>query len=79
MSKLTTGHLLRHSPSRGTAGLEAAVIDVAQDFLLSHLADIGALDDLAIKGGTSLRKFYAGNAGRFSTKSKRLDFSDYPN
>jgi predicted nucleotidyltransferase component of viral defense system len=72
MSKLTTGHLLRHSPSRGTAGLEAAVIDVAQDFLLSHLANIGALDNLAIKGGTSLRKFYAGNAGRFSTD---LDFS----
>jgi predicted nucleotidyltransferase component of viral defense system len=72
MIKLTIGHLMRHSPSNGIAGLEAAVIDVAQDFLLAHLVDIGVLDNLAIKGGTSLRKFYAGNAGRFSTD---LDFS----
>jgi predicted nucleotidyltransferase component of viral defense system len=70
--KLTIGHLLRHSPSNSSAGLEAAVIDVAQDYLLAHLQECGVLDNLAIKGGTGLRKFYAGKAGRFSTD---LDFT----
>lgn len=76
MSKLTKGHLFRHAPAKSSAGLEAAVIDVAQDFMLTHLAQIGILKNLVIKGGTGLRKFYAGNAGRFSTD---LDFalSDY--
>ena len=75
-SKLTKGHLFRHAPAKSSAGLEAAVIDVAQDFMLTHLAQIGVLESLVIKGGTGLRKFYAGNAGRFSTD---LDFalSDY--
>lgn len=75
-SKLTKGHLFRHAPANSSAGLEAAVIDVAQDFMLTHLAQIGVLKNLVIKGGTGLRKFYAGNAGRFSTD---LDFalSDY--
>jgi predicted nucleotidyltransferase component of viral defense system len=74
--KLTKGHLFRHAPANSSAGLEAAVIDVAQDFMLTHLAQIGVLKNLVIKGGTGLRKFYAGNAGRFSTD---LDFalSDY--
>lgn len=71
-SKLTKGHLFRHAPAKSSAGFEAAVIDVAQDFMLAHLAQIGVSDNLVIKGGTGLRKFYAGNAGRFSTD---LDFA----
>ena len=71
-SKLTKGHLFRHAPAKSSSGLEAAVIDVAQDFMLTHLVQIGVLKNLVIKGGTGLRKFYAGNAGRFSTD---LDFA----
>jgi predicted nucleotidyltransferase component of viral defense system len=40
--------------------------------LLRHLHGTGVLDELAFKGGTSLRKLYAGTAGRFSLD---LDFS----
>lgn len=69
---LTLGHLLQHAPSKGAGGLEAAVIDIAQDLLLRDLHESGVLDDLAFKGGTALRKLFAGSAGRFSTD---LDFS----
>ena len=48
------------------------MIDIAQDLLLTDLHAGGVLDDLAFKGGTALRKLFAGNAGRFSTD---LDFS----
>lgn len=47
-------------------------MDVAQDLLLRHLSEIGLLDELAFKGGTALRKLYAGTQGRFSLD---LDFS----
>jgi predicted nucleotidyltransferase component of viral defense system len=47
-------------------------VDIAQDLLLRHLHDIGLLADLAFKGGTALRKLYAGAQGRFSLD---LDFS----
>jgi uncharacterized protein len=52
----------------------AALLDVAQDHLLSFLADEGLFDggDLIFKGGTSLRKCRLGNIGRFSTD---LDFA----
>lgn len=53
-------------------GREAAIIDAAQDLLLRHLHDVGVLDSLSFKGGTALRKLYAGAEGRFSTD---LDFS----
>lgn len=56
----------------GSAGYEAAVVDVAQDFLLAHLQRREILDLLAFKGGTALRKLHAGSAGRFSLD---LDFS----
>lgn len=51
----------------------AALLDVAQDHLLWLLAVLGHFDgeDLAFKGGTSLRKCRLGGAGRFSTY---LDF-----
>ncbi len=48
------------------------MIDIAQDLLLRDLDESGVIDHLAFKGGTALRKLYAGSAGRFSTD---LDFS----
>ena len=67
------GHIARHTPrNAGAQGREAAVVDVAQDLLLQHLEENGALDSVAIKGGTAIRKLYAGKEGRFSLD---LDFS----
>lgn len=68
---LTLGHILRHAPA-GNQGREAALVDIAQDLLLRHFHDVGLLDSLVFKGGTALRKLYAGTAGRFSLD---LDFS----
>ncbi|MGH9089900.1 MAG: nucleotidyl transferase AbiEii/AbiGii toxin family protein [Acidimicrobiales bacterium] len=70
--RLTQGHVLRHAPAQSPQGRDAAVIDIAQDLLLRHLAERGVLTLVAFKGGTALRKVYAGAAGRFSTD---LDFS----
>lgn len=70
---ITVGHIARHTPQgAGAQGRDAAIVDIAQDILLRHLHAEGVLDALAFKGGTSLRKLYAGNAGRFSLD---LDFS----
>ncbi len=71
MSRITTGWLARHTP-QGPGGRNAALIDVAQDLLLAHLHEQATFEHLVLKGGTALRKLYAGNAGRFSTD---LDFS----
>lgn len=68
---ISRGRLLRHAPASGQ-GVEAAAVDIAQDLLLRHLNEIGLLDELAFKGGTALRKLYAGVQGRFSLD---LDFS----
>lgn len=68
---LTRGRVLRHAPA-GAQGLEAALIDIAQDLLLRRLHDVGLLGELAFKGGTALRKLYAGAQGRFSVD---LDFA----
>ena len=70
--KLTQGHVLRHAPAQSSQGRDAAVIDIAQDLLLRQLSERGVLTLVAFKGGTALRKVYAGAAGRFSTD---LDFS----
>src|SRR4051794_16612261 len=70
---ITKAHVLRHTPTGARAqGREAAVVDIAQDLLLRQLHAAGLMDDLAFKGGTALRKLYAGNAGRFSLD---LDFA----
>ncbi len=69
---LKRGHILRHGPSKGAQGREAALIDVAQDLLLRALSDAGVLELVTFKGGTALRKVLAGASGRFSTD---LDFS----
>lgn len=70
---ITEGWIARHTPRNAQAGgRDAAIIDIAQDLLLRELHGRGALDGLVFKGGTALRKLYAGNQGRFSTD---LDFS----
>jgi Nucleotidyl transferase AbiEii toxin, Type IV TA system len=70
---VTVGWIARHTPKgAGAGGREAAILDIAQDLLLRDLHDSGALDALVFKGGTALRKLYAGNQGRFSLD---LDFS----
>ena len=68
---ITRARLLRHAPA-SRQGTEAAVVDIAQDLLLRHLHEIGLLGEMAFKGGTALRKLYAGAQGRFSLD---LDFS----
>ena len=69
---ITEGHLVRHYQGR-KGGRGPAIIDVAQDHLLFHLAQAGIFElGIALKGGTAVRKFRAGNAGRFSTD---LDFA----
>ena len=69
---LTEGYIARHTLTGSRApGREAAIIDIAQDLLLSYLEDIGKMDEICIKGGTAIRKLYAGKEGRFSLD---LDF-----
>jgi predicted nucleotidyltransferase component of viral defense system len=63
--RLTQGHVLRHAPAQSPQGRDAAVIDIAQDLLLRHLSERGVLTLVAFKGGTALRKVYAGGGGRF--------------
>jgi predicted nucleotidyltransferase component of viral defense system len=69
---ITQGYLARHYQGRrGMA--DPALLDVAQDYALKFLHDQGVFElGVVLKGGTSLRKFRAGNAGRFSTD---LDFA----
>lgn len=69
---ITQGYLSRHF--QGRSGMaDPALLDVAQDYALKFLHDQGIFDlGVVLKGGTSLRKLRAGNAGRFSTD---LDFA----
>lgn len=69
---ITQGYLARHF--QGRSGMaDPALLDVAQDYALKLLHDEGLFDlEVVLKGGTSLRKLRAGNAGRFSTD---LDFA----
>lgn len=68
---ITEGFLARHHMARsGMTG--PALLDVVQDYALQFLYKKGIFElGVVLKGGTSLRKFRAGNAGRFSTD---LDF-----
>jgi uncharacterized protein len=69
---ITEGYLVRHYQGR-RGGRGPAIIDIAQDHLLYLLASEGIFDlGVSLKGGTAIRKFRAGNAGRFSTD---LDFA----
>ncbi len=70
---LTMGHIHRHVPPASALDVRIAVLDIAQDFLLAHLQAQGIFEDYVVfKGGTALRKTFAGAAGRFSTD---LDFA----
>lgn len=70
---VTAGYVARHVPRSGTVGREVALLDIAQDFLLTYLHREGLFDGLLVfKGGTALRKLFAGSAGRFSTD---MDFA----
>jgi predicted nucleotidyltransferase component of viral defense system len=71
--RLTEGYVGRHIPPASRLGRDVAILDIAQDFLLAHLQKLGLFDGiLFFKGGTALRKFFAGGQGRFSTD---LDFA----
>lgn len=37
--RLTDGYVRLHLPSGGSVGLDVAILDIAQDFLLTHLHD----------------------------------------
>lgn len=66
--RITQGWIHRHLPPRAAVGVEIAVLDIAQDFLLAGLHSEGLFDNLLVfKGGTAIRKMWAGAAGRFST------------
>jgi len=70
---LTPGYIAQHAPGgRSTQGREAALVDIAQDLVLRELHSTGLLEFLVLKGGTALRKLFAGKEGRFSLD---LDFS----
>lgn len=72
MTRITEGHLARHYQGV-KGGRDAALLDIAQDHALRLLHNARLFDSgLVFKGGTALRKFRAGNAGRFSTD---LDFA----
>jgi uncharacterized protein len=70
--RITEGHLSRHYQGR-SGGRDPALLDIAQDYALVALHRAGVFHlNVVLKGGTALRKFRAGNAGRFSTD---LDFA----
>ena len=72
MTRITEGHLVRHYQGV-KGGRDAALLDIAPDHTLHLLHKAGLFqNDLVFKGGTALRKFRAGNSGRFSTD---LDFA----
>lgn len=64
---LTLGFVGRHVPQASRLGIDVAILDIAQDFLLAHLAEHEIFDLVTFKGGTALRKLFAGRQGRFST------------
>ncbi len=65
--RITKGYVARHIPPKSRLGVDVAILDIAQDFLLAHLAERGVFELVTFKGGTALRKLFAGAAGRFST------------
>lgn len=65
---LTRGYVQRHIPPGSGLNLDIAILDIAQDLLLTHFEVAGVFDGLVVfKGGTALRKLFAGSQGRFST------------
>jgi predicted nucleotidyltransferase component of viral defense system len=74
-AQLTPGYVARHLPPTSRLGAGFARLDIAQDFLLAHLAEQGVFDLVTFKGGTALRKLFAGGQGRFSTD---IDLASHP-
>lgn len=76
---ISEGYFRRHQQALG-GDRDVVLLDVAQEYVLEHLRREGLFDrTLVFKGGTALRKFVFGAAGRFSVD---LDFglaSDDPN
>ncbi len=70
--RLTAGYVARHVPPQSGLGRDVAILDIAQDFLLAHLHERGVFGLVTFKGGTALRKLFAGAQGRFSTD---IDFA----
>jgi predicted nucleotidyltransferase component of viral defense system len=69
---ITDGYLAMHYQGR-KGGRDPALLDIAQDYALKIINDSGLFSlGLTFKGGTALRKYRVGSAGRFSTD---LDFS----
>ena len=69
---ITEGYLGLHYHGR-RGGRDPALLDVAQDYALKIIFDSDLYSlGLTFKGGTALRKYRVGNAGRFSTD---LDFA----
>ena len=61
---ITEGDLARHYQGR-RGGRDPALLDVTQDYALKLIHDAGLFDlGLTFKGGTALRKYRVGTAGR---------------
>lgn len=54
--QLTKGYVARHIPRQSRLGPDVAILDIAQDFLLAHLAERDVFGLVTFKGGTALRK-----------------------
>jgi predicted nucleotidyltransferase component of viral defense system len=69
---LTQAQVQRYSTDSGLRDVTIAEKEVVLTFLLQLLSEREILSRLAFKGGTCLRKMFAGSQGRFSTD---LDFT----
>jgi predicted nucleotidyltransferase component of viral defense system len=69
---LTQAQVQRYAVESGLRDIMIAEKEVVLTFLLQLLSERGILNRLGFKGGTSLRKMFLGNQGRFSTD---LDFT----
>lgn len=69
---LTHAQVQRYAAESGLRDIMIAEKEIVLTFLLQLMAERGILEHLAFKGGTCLRKMFAGSQGRFSTD---LDFT----
>lgn len=69
---LSRAQVQRYAAESGLRDIMIAEKEVVLTFLLQLMSERGLLAKLAFKGGTCIRKMFAGNQGRFSTD---LDFT----
>lgn len=69
---ITERHIRILAARYGGRARSLAYLEFAQEHLLRWMADEGLLEGTSFKGGTAIRKFHLGLAGRFSTD---LDFN----